>query len=220
MPLSPFTSSLRFYTVAALLSSPHHPLSSPTLSHPLSHLLILSHTLSPASNHTFSHLLQVLSDSTEDPITRHEAAEALGAVDAPESLAVLSRHASSPSSEVRPPLASHPLASHLCSPLTSHPLTLSPLQVADTCGLALALLEYEKGVCGCERRPQAALRKYAMIDAAIDETQEEVEPLTTIPSLPLVLGLLSPSLTFSNLLSPSLTFAGARGGRTSHHHCV
>ena len=33
----------------------------------------------------------LLMDPTEDPVTRHEAAEALGAIEAPESLSVLER---------------------------------------------------------------------------------------------------------------------------------
>ena len=74
----------------------------------------------------------LLTDQTENPITRHEAAEALGAIQAPESVAVLTQHAADSASEV-----------------------------SETCGLALALLDYEieKGACGCERRPQEALRR-------------------------------------------------------------
>lgn len=73
----------------------------------------------------------ILSDCDEHPITRHEAAEALGAIEAPESLSVLARHASDSASEV-----------------------------SETCGLALAQLNYRiaKGACGCEKRPQEALR--------------------------------------------------------------
>jgi deoxyhypusine monooxygenase len=73
----------------------------------------------------------LLTDNTEHPITRHEAAEALGAIAAPESLDVLKRHAADTASEV-----------------------------SDTCALALAQLSFqsEKGACGCERRPQEALR--------------------------------------------------------------
>ena len=74
----------------------------------------------------------VLTDDAEHPITRHEAAEALGAIEAPESLSVLAKHAADAASEV-----------------------------SDTCELALALLNYKisKGSCGCDRRPQEALRK-------------------------------------------------------------
>jgi len=79
-----------------------------------------------------SFLTGVLEDGGEDPITRHEAAEALGAIEAPESLEVLRRHATDAASEV-----------------------------SDTCGLALDQLNYKiaKGACGCERRPQEALRQ-------------------------------------------------------------
>ena len=81
----------------------------------------------------------VLSDDQEDPITRHEAAEALGAIEAPESLEILSRHAADSASEV-----------------------------SETCLLALNQLNYQiaKGVCGCERRPQEALRLEADAAAA------------------------------------------------------
>lgn len=72
----------------------------------------------------------VLTDADENPITRHEAAEALAGIGAPDSLAILTRHAHDDASEV-----------------------------SDTCGLALATLsaQIDKGACGCERRPQAAL---------------------------------------------------------------
>ena len=72
----------------------------------------------------------VLTDVDENPITRHEAAEALAGIGAPDSLAILTRHAHDAASEV-----------------------------SDTCGLALATLsaQIDKGACGCERRPQAAL---------------------------------------------------------------
>jgi deoxyhypusine monooxygenase len=75
-------------------------------------------------------LAGVLTDGAEDPITRHEAAEALGAIEAPESLAILERYAADGASEV-----------------------------SSTCQLALSQLHYkiEKGACGCERRPQEAL---------------------------------------------------------------
>ena len=81
----------------------------------------------------------VLGNDQENPITRHEAAEALGAIEAPESLEILSRHAADGASEV-----------------------------SETCGLALNQLNYqiEKGVCGCERRPQEALRLDAEAAAA------------------------------------------------------
>eukprot|EP00962_Isochrysis_galbana_P036074 scaffold12401_cov133-Isochrysis_galbana.AAC.8 len=83
-------------------------------------------------------LTAVLEDSAEHPITRHEAAEALGAIEAPESLDVLRRHAADPASEV-----------------------------SETCGLALAQLNFNtaKGACGCERRPQEALRRGAPAQA-------------------------------------------------------
>jgi len=83
-------------------------------------------------------LERLLADRAEDPITRHEAAEALGAIEAPESLSVLAKHAADDASEV-----------------------------SETCGLALALLNYkiDKGACGCERRPQEALRKEAQAAA-------------------------------------------------------
>ena len=76
-------------------------------------------------------LTSVLEDGDEHPITRHEAGEALGAIEAPESLEILRRHAADAASEV-----------------------------SDTCGLALDQLKYKifKGTCGCERRPQEALR--------------------------------------------------------------
>ena len=85
-----------------------------------------------------SFLTGLLEDGEEDPITRHEAAEALGAIQAPESLAVLERHAADGSSEV-----------------------------SDTCGLALAQLNFQiqKGACGCERRPQEVLRLEAELEA-------------------------------------------------------
>ena len=99
----------------------------------------------------------LLTDSDEDPITRHEAAEALGAIEAPESLDLLARHASDGASEV-----------------------------SDTCGLALAQLNYKiaKGACGCERRPQEALRLEVAAAAAAaadgadrgDGVDENVEP--------------------------------------------
>ena len=64
----------------------------------------------------------LLTDHDEHPITRHEAAEALGAIEAPESVAILARHAADSASEV-----------------------------SETCGLALAQLNFQiaKGVCGC-----------------------------------------------------------------------
>jgi len=85
-----------------------------------------------------SFLTGLLEDDAEDPITRHEAAEALGAIQAPESLAVLERHAADGASEV-----------------------------SDTCGLALAQLNFQiqKGACGCERRPQEVLRLEAELKA-------------------------------------------------------
>lgn len=84
-------------------------------------------------------LTGVLEDSAEHPITRHEAAEALGAIEAPESLDVLRRHAAGAASEV-----------------------------SETCGLALAQLDFKiaKGACGCERRPQEALRREAAAQAS------------------------------------------------------
>lgn len=79
-------------------------------------------------------LAGVLTDCDEDPITRHEAAEALGAIEAPESLGILTRYAADAASEV-----------------------------ASTCRLALAQHEHRiaKGACGCERRPQEAIRREA-----------------------------------------------------------
>ena len=78
-------------------------------------------------------LSEVLCDSNENAITRHEAAEALGAIGEPESIELLRKYASDPAQEV-----------------------------ADTCSLAVARLEaqvfQDKGVCGCERRPQELLR--------------------------------------------------------------
>ena len=61
---------------------------------------------------------------------RHEAAEALGAIEAPASLAILERYAADAASEV-----------------------------SSTCQLALSHLNHKiaKGACGCERRPQEAL---------------------------------------------------------------
>ncbi|EOD14275.1 hypothetical protein EMIHUDRAFT_64969 [Emiliania huxleyi CCMP1516] len=44
-------------------------------------------------------LERLLADRAEDPITRHEAAEALGAIEAPESLSVLAKHAADDASE-------------------------------------------------------------------------------------------------------------------------
>lgn len=77
-------------------------------------------------------LSELLQDGDEHPITRHEAAEALGAIEAPESIQILEQHAADKASEV-----------------------------SETCGLALSQLNYKiaKGVCGCERRPQEALRQ-------------------------------------------------------------
>ena len=87
-------------------------------------------------------LEELLINGAEHPITRHEAAEALGAIEAPESLAILARHATDAASEV-----------------------------SDTCGLALNLLDYQiaKGACGCERRPNEALRAEAASGAAAEE---------------------------------------------------
>ena len=84
-------------------------------------------------------LEEMLADGAEHPITRHEAAEALGAIEAPESLNILARHAADAASEV-----------------------------SDTCGLALRLLDYQiaKGACGCERRPHEALREEALREEA------------------------------------------------------
>lgn len=86
----------------------------------------------------------LLMDPTEDPVTRHEAAEALGAIEAPESLSVLERHA----------------------------VEATSVHVRETCALALAQLNYEisKGTCGCDRRPQEALRLEALAAAPTAET--------------------------------------------------
>ena len=96
----------------------------------------------------------LLTDEAEDPITRHEAAEALGAIEAPESLDILARHAADAASEV-----------------------------SETCGLALAQLNYQiaKGVCGCERRPQEALRREGLV---VDETEEEAAVCSRRPASP------------------------------------
>ena len=91
-------------------------------------------------------LAALVADRSEHPITRHEAAEALAAIEAPEALEVLAAHAADAASEV-----------------------------SDTCKLALAQLNYKiaKGACGCERRPQEALRREAgeapeAVDAACE----------------------------------------------------
>lgn len=84
-------------------------------------------------------LAGLLRDSDENPITRHEAAEALAAIEAPESIAILEMHAADTASEV-----------------------------SETCQLALRQLQYkiEKGQCGCERRPQEALQQERLAAAA------------------------------------------------------
>ena len=76
-------------------------------------------------------LSALLTDTSEDPVVRHEAAEALGAINDPDSVELLRVHATDPAPEV-----------------------------ADTCNLALARLEYHisKGMCACEKRPQHVLR--------------------------------------------------------------
>ena len=100
-------------------------------------------------------LEKLLTDDDEHPITRHEAAEALGAIEAPESLAILARHAADAASEV-----------------------------SDTCGLALAQLNYQiaKGVCGCERRPQEALRVEREAAATGDATGDDAA-MCSLPTL-------------------------------------
>jgi deoxyhypusine monooxygenase len=109
-----------------------------------------------------SFLETLLTDHDEHPITRHEAAEALGAIEAPESLRVLAKHAADSASEV-----------------------------SDTCGLALAQLNHQisKGACGCERRPQEALRAeaaaaVATVEQAVQEPLEHVELACRRPSSP------------------------------------
>lgn len=76
-------------------------------------------------------LSRLLTDAAEHPITRHEAAEALGAIADPASLALLREHAADGAEEV-----------------------------AQTCALALARLDFHiaKGSCGCEKRPLEVLR--------------------------------------------------------------
>jgi deoxyhypusine monooxygenase len=94
----------------------------------------------------------VLTDVDENPITRHEAAEALAGIGAPDSLAILTRHAHDAASEV-----------------------------SDTCGLALATIgaQIDKGVCGCERRPQAALGAGEAGEGAATEAAAATTPTGT-----------------------------------------
>ena len=102
-------------------------------------------------------LAKLLRDPEEDPITRHEAAEALGAIEAPESLEILAQHAADASSEV-----------------------------SETCGLALAQLNYkiEKGACGCERRPMAviAAEEQQTQTQQADTAADDAEPLSATAS--------------------------------------
>jgi len=94
----------------------------------------------------------VLTDVDENPITRHEAAEALAGIGAPDSLAILTRHAHDAASEV-----------------------------SDTCGLALATIgaQLDKGACGCERRPQAALGAGEAGEGAATEAAGATTPTGT-----------------------------------------
>ena len=72
-------------------------------------------------------LKAVLCDEDEDPVTRHEAAEALGALGAPE-----------------------------CEELLEHYLSDPHVEVSETCQVALARLQLSlnKGPCACEKRPR------------------------------------------------------------------
>ena len=72
-------------------------------------------------------LKAVLCDEDEDPVTRHEAAEALGALGAPE-----------------------------CEELLEHYLSDPHVEVSETCQVAIARLQFSlnKGACACEKRPQ------------------------------------------------------------------
>ena len=85
------------------------------------------------------HLRAWLEDAAEDPIVRHEAAEALGAIGTRGCLETVRRFVGDPASEV-----------------------------AQTCELALARLEYniQKGRCVCERAPAQLERLEAAAAAA------------------------------------------------------
>lgn len=108
----------------------------------------------------------VLTDVDENPITRHEAAEALAGIGAPDSLAILTRHAHDAASEV-----------------------------SDTCGLALATIgaQIDKGVCGCERRPQAALGAGEAGEGAATEAAAATTPTGTDAPTALNVKYISPA---------------------------
>ncbi|KAJ1636720.1 armadillo-type protein [Pavlovales sp. CCMP2436] len=89
--------------------------------------------------HAEPFLKRVLADQSEHPITRHEAAEALGAIGSPANLDVLREYASDPAPEV-----------------------------SQTCALAVHRIEQniERGMCACEKTVQAALVRDAAAEAA------------------------------------------------------
>jgi deoxyhypusine monooxygenase len=89
--------------------------------------------------HAEPFLKRVLADQFEHPITRHEAAEALGAIGSPANLDVLREYASDPAPEV-----------------------------SQTCALAVHRIEQniERGMCACEKTVQAALARNAAAEAA------------------------------------------------------
>jgi deoxyhypusine monooxygenase len=84
-------------------------------------------------------LKRVLADQAEDPITRHEAAEALGAIGSPANLDILREYARDEAPEV-----------------------------SQTCALAVHRIEHSiaRGMCACEKTAQAALARDAAASAA------------------------------------------------------
>jgi deoxyhypusine monooxygenase len=93
-----------------------------------------------------SFLTSVLEDANEHPITRHEAAEALGALGAPEHLKVLLQFSSN---------------------------TNAPPEVAETCSLAVDRITHKisKGACACDKNVSIAYQNAVAHGDAVQQVE-------------------------------------------------
>lgn len=105
--------------------------------------------------HAEPFLTAVLTDPAEHPITRHEAAEALGAIGSEGNLDILRRFAADPAPEV-----------------------------AQTCELAVHRIEQalERGPCACERGVQGALARDAAAEVGAKTAAKQSVYITVDPA--------------------------------------